>query len=65
MKSESMQTTAVGVIGTGGSLVIAQYNEIIGAIGVTLTAAYMAFKCYDWITAKILANRQKKNHKKT
>lgn len=55
-----MKTTTVGMIGTGATLTLAQYNERIAAIAGTLTALYMLMKCGDWIHGKITAWRQRK-----
>jgi hypothetical protein len=59
-KYDAMKTTCVGVIGTWGSLTIAQYNEIMGAIGVTATTAFVVWRLYDYAIAKIKKSRKAK-----
>ena len=39
----------IGAVGVGGSITIAQYNAIMGAVGVTLSVVYLCMKIfYFW-----------------
>ena len=58
VKHETMKTTCVGVLGTWGSLTVARYNEVMGAIGVTATTVFVVWRLVDYAIAKIKKHRK-------
>lgn len=58
MKSESVRTIFVGVVGTTLSFTLERYSLFASAAAATFTAAFMALKCLDWIIEKRLKNHQ-------
>jgi hypothetical protein len=57
MKDDAMKTTCVGVAGTWGSLTIAKYNEVMGAIGVTATTVFVVWRLWDYAANKLKKRR--------
>jgi len=58
--TEGMKNITVGLLGTGAAITLKQWSDAASAAAATLTAIYMAFKCFDWLRGKYLAYHKKK-----